>query len=57
MYSDCLWDRAITDFRGVLISCLNDLISDKESIKKIMDYIKSNRETKIVPDIKRYYNN
>jgi len=40
-----------------LESCLNDLISDKESIKKIMDYIKSNRETKIVPDIKRYYNN
>ena len=40
-----------------LESCLNDIINDENGVKKIMDYIKSQRETKIIPDIKRYYDN
>ncbi len=40
-----------------LESCLKDIINDEEGVKKIMEYIKSQRDTKIIPDIKRYYNN
>ena len=40
-----------------LESCLSDIIQDDTNVKKIMEYIKSQRETKIVPDIKRYYDN
>jgi hypothetical protein len=40
-----------------LETCLNDIIQDQSGVKKIMEYIKSQRETKIVPDIKRYYDN
>tara|TARA_B100000925_G_C21891117_1_gene422853 strand:- start:528 stop:872 length:345 start_codon:yes stop_codon:yes gene_type:complete len=37
-------------------NCLQDVISDQESVTKIMKYIKSKREVKTSSDIKRYYN-
>lgn len=36
--------------------CLNDCIDDEQKVKDILTYIKSNREPKILPDIKRSYN-
>lgn len=36
--------------------CLSDCISNENSVDKIMDYIKENRESKYVEDIKRFYN-
>ena len=36
--------------------CLEDVISDQESVGKIMKYIKSKREVRTSSDIKRYYN-
>ncbi len=36
-------------------SCLEDVISDKESVLKIMKYIKSKREVSMSKEIKRYY--
>lgn len=38
-------------------SCLENFIKDANSVSKIMDYIKDNREIKNTPDIKRYYDN
>jgi len=35
--------------------CLNKCISNEEDVKKIIKYMKSNRQQKIVPDIKRTY--
>tara|TARA_B100000886_G_scaffold305553_1_gene237347 strand:- start:202 stop:543 length:342 start_codon:yes stop_codon:yes gene_type:complete len=35
--------------------CLNDVISTKEDVNKIMKYIKSKRETSTSKEIKRYY--
>lgn len=35
-----------------LQSCLTDLLDDESKVNEFMDYIKSNRETKIVNDIK-----
>lgn len=35
-----------------LESCLMDLIEDETKVSEYMDYIKNNRETKIVNDIK-----
>ena len=40
-----------------LEQCLSELISNTEQVEKIMQYIKDKREIKIVPEIKRYYNN
>ena len=37
-------------------NCLDDVISDQESVSKIMKYIKSKREVRTSSDIKRYYN-
>jgi hypothetical protein len=37
-------------------SCLNDIIEDENEISTIMEYIKTQRETKINTTIKRYYN-
>ena len=42
---------------GFLEGCLNDIIKNEEQVTHIMEYIKQKREVKIVPDIKRYYNN
>jgi seryl-tRNA synthetase len=42
---------------GFLENCLNDIIGNEEKVTQIMDYIKENREVKVIPDIKRYYNN
>ena len=42
---------------GFLEGCLNDIIGNEEKVTQIMDYIKENREVKVIPDIKRYYNN
>jgi len=36
-------------------TCLGDVISDQESVQKIMKYIKSKREVRTSSDIKRYY--
>tara|TARA_B100000963_G_C22632257_1_gene675569 strand:- start:3297 stop:3641 length:345 start_codon:yes stop_codon:yes gene_type:complete len=35
-----------------LEQCLNNLFDDEEKINEIMNYVKQNRETKIVNDIK-----
>lgn len=36
--------------------CLNKFISDDQKIKEIMKYIKTSREIKLNPEIKRTYN-
>ena len=36
---------------------LSEIITNKEQVSKIIDYIKKNRETKVVNEIKRYSNN
>ena len=41
---------------GFLEKCLSEVIANQSQVKQIVDYIKSNRETKMVPEIKRYYN-
>lgn len=38
-----------------LEECLNEIISDKNKIQQIITHIKNKRETKVMPDIKRYY--
>jgi DeoR/GlpR family transcriptional regulator of sugar metabolism len=37
-------------------TCLNQVISDKNSVEKIIEHIKNSRETESKPAIKRYYN-
>jgi len=41
---------------GFLEKCLGEVIANQGQVKQIVDYIKSKREIKIVPEIKRYYN-
>jgi hypothetical protein len=41
---------------GFLEKCLGEVIANQGQVKQIVDYIKSKRETKMVPEIKRYYN-
>ena len=41
---------------GFLEKCLGEVIAIQSQVKQIVDYIKSKRETKMVPEIKRYYN-
>ena len=36
--------------------CLNDLITNGKQVEQIMTYIKKNRETKTIMEIKRVYN-
>ena len=42
---------------GFLEKCLSEVIANQSQVKQIMEYVKSKRETKVVPEIKRYYNN
>jgi hypothetical protein len=42
---------------GFLEECLTEIFHDEEKVSQIMNYIKDKREVKIVPDIKRYYDN
>lgn len=35
--------------------CLNEIISEEEKVKQIINYIKEKRETKYVEEIKRFY--
>ena len=42
---------------GFLEKCLSDVIAEEDKVKQIMKYIKDQRETKLVPDIKRFYDN
>ena len=35
--------------------CLSDVIANPEQVKQIMEYIKSNRDIKYSPDLKRLY--
>lgn len=37
-----------------LIQALNNCLTDENDIEKIMNYIKTNRENKIINDIKRF---
>lgn len=37
--------------------CLNELISDQDKVNQIVEYIKQKRESKIVDEIRRTYNN
>ena len=41
---------------GFLEKCLSEIISNQGQVTQIVEYIKSKRETKMVPEIKRYYN-
>ena len=36
--------------------CLHDLIPNKSQVQHILNYMKEKRETKINPEIKRYFN-
>ncbi len=36
---------------------LGEIIKNEAQVKQIIDYLKENRETKIVPEIKRFSNN
>jgi predicted nucleic acid-binding Zn-ribbon protein len=36
---------------------LSEIIKDKSQVNAIINHIKVKRETKIIPEIKRYYNN
>ena len=36
---------------------LTEIIKNEEQVKQIINYIKEKRETKEVPEIKRFYNN
>tara|TARA_B100000927_G_scaffold277283_1_gene258763 strand:+ start:223 stop:567 length:345 start_codon:yes stop_codon:yes gene_type:complete len=40
-----------------LEKCLGELISDEAQVEHIINYIKENREIKIITDIKRYSDN
>jgi len=42
---------------GFLEGCLTDLFHDETQVRQIMTYVKEKRESKMVPDIKRYYDN
>jgi hypothetical protein len=41
---------------GFLEKCLGEVIANQGQVKQIVDYIKSKREIKTVPEIKRFYN-
>ena len=41
---------------GFLEKCLSEVIANQSQVTQIVNYIKSKRETKMVPEIKRYYN-
>ena len=36
---------------------LSEIITNKDQVSKIIDYIKKNREIKVINEIKRYSNN
>ena len=36
---------------------LGEIIKNTEQVNTIVNYIKNNREQKVVPELKRYYNN
>ena len=40
-----------------LEKCLGEVIKNESQVKLIMDHIKQKREIKVVPEIKRIYNN
>lgn len=40
-----------------LETCLSEIIKNEEQVSKIIEYVKNNRQTKYVPEIKRLYNN
>ena len=40
-----------------LETCLKEIISNEEQVEKIINYVKSKREVKVVADIKRISNN
>ena len=42
---------------GFLENCLTEIIGDEAKVDHIMNYIKEQREVKVITDIKRYYNN
>ena len=40
-----------------LEKALNEVIKNENQVKLIIEHIKQKRETKIIPEIKRFYNN
>jgi hypothetical protein len=40
-----------------LETCLHEIITNKEQVDKIVEYIKNKRDVKFVSEIKRVYNN
>lgn len=41
---------------GYLEKCLSEIITNEEQVKKIIDYVKGQRDINYVSDIKRIYN-
>lgn len=39
-----------------LETCLSEIIKNEEQVKQIVEYVKNNRETKYISEIKRVYN-
>jgi hypothetical protein len=39
-----------------LETCLSEIINNEEQVSKIIEYVKNNRQSKYVPEIKRIYN-
>lgn len=40
-----------------LETCLSEIIKNEDQVNQIVEYIKNKRETKYVPEIKRFYAN
>jgi hypothetical protein len=40
-----------------LEKCLAEIIKNENQVKQIIDYVKQNREIKVIPEIKRFTNN
>jgi len=40
-----------------LESCLSEIIKNEDQVKQIVEYVKNKRESKYVPEIKRFYAN
>jgi hypothetical protein len=40
-----------------LETCLHEIIKNEEQVKKIVEYVKNNRQVKVVSEIKRFYKN
>ena len=40
-----------------LETCLHEIIKNEDQVSRIVEYVKTKRDVKYVPEIKRFYNN